>query len=938
MRVLRPCCFGFLLFGLLGLAGPIEAQQGTLTGHVTNGTDGGPIDGAQIQVLGGVQSTGTISGAQGTYSIQLPAGTYSLLVEHLGYRSERFDGIVVTSGQTTAYDIRLSPTTLVLSEIVVTASRGVPEKLVDAPATVHLVGPTQIQERTVASPAEHIRTAPGVDVITYGIQATNVVVRGFNNIFSGALHALTDYRLAGVPSLRVNLLHFVPSNNEDLDRIEVVLGPGSALYGPNTANGVVHILTKSPLDSASEGLTMTMGGGERSVFQGSARGSWLVNKNLGVKISGQYIRGNEWEYEDVGEVAARKTADETPAVCMGGLLIRGYTSAEAQVACDRVGVRNFDMERWGMEARADYRFAEDGMAIFTFGRTSAKGIELTGLGAGQTEGWAYQFVQGRLNKGRFFAQAYLNSSDAGDTFLLRDGVPLIDKSKLYVVQGQHGFGLFDGRQDFTYGIDVFRTRPVTEGTINGVWDPEDDINEWGVYLQSKTALSPRLDLVLAGRIDDHSMLPEKVLSPRAALVFKATEKQSLRVTYNRAFSTPTSLNFFLDIPAGLAPNASLAALGFTVRAFGTGRDGFSFLNSDGSLQGMRSPFMPGQTLPVSPNVMWPMAVGVLAAQGMIDPQTRALLESLEPSGIGVLMLSAATEDTTSVSNAATQVPDVPGIRESYTETFEAGWQGLLGNKFALTADVYYTKKDDFISPLLIQNPLLLLRGGDVGAMLQDQMAPILIPQLMAAGLTYDQALAQTTATITALATGIGTIPVGVAASNGVASQESDLIVAYRNVGDVDYWGADLGFSWYIDDKFTLSGSYSHVSEDWFQIQRGAPIALNAPMDKGSMGLAYRNAKTGFTGEARVRFTTEFPAESAGYTGTECVTQNVGAYFGEKCVEGATLVDVNLGYKIPNTAAELQMVVTNLLDSDYRSFVGVPTIGRFAMVRIKYDLF
>jgi outer membrane receptor protein involved in Fe transport len=209
---------------------------------------------------------------------------------------------------------------------------------------------------------------------------------------------------------------------------------------------------------------------------------------------------------------------------------------------------------------------------------------------------------------------------------------------------------------------------------------------------------------------------------------------------------------------------------------------------------------------------------------------------------------------------------------------------------------------------------------------------------MAAGLTLEQARAQAGATILALATGIGTIPVGVAASNGVASQESDLIVAYRNVGDVDYWGADLGFSWYIDDKFTLSGSYSHVSEDWFQIQQGAPIALNAPMDKGSMGLAYRTARTGFTGEARVRFTTEFPAESAGYTGTECVTQNLGAYFGEKCVEGATLVDVNLGYKIPNTAAELQMVVTNLLDSDYRSFVGVPTIGRFAMVRIKYDLF
>ena len=353
---------------------------------------------------------------------------------------------------------------------------------------------------------------------------------------------------------------------------------------------------------------------------------------------------------------------------------------------------------------------------------------------------------------------------------------------------------------------------------------------------------------------------------------------------------------------------------------------------------MKSPFAPGQTLPISPNVMWPMAVAVLEAQGIIDAQTAGLLNSLDPSAVEVMMLSSVTGARIPLSEAATAVPDAPGIRESYTETFEVGWQGLLGNKLALSADVYYTKKNDFISPLVPQNPLLILRGEDVGAMLQAQMAPILIPQLMGAGLTYDQAVAQVTATITALASGIGQIPTGVASSTGVASQEADIIVAYRNVGDVDYWGADLGFSWFIDSQFTLSGTYSHVSEDWFEIKGGAPIALNAPKDKGALGLAYRNARTGWTGEARFRFNTEFPAESAGYTGTSCRVESAGAYFGDDCVEGVVLVDANFGYKIPNTPAEIQLAVTNLFDTPYRSFVGVPDIGRFAIVRMKYDLF
>ncbi len=95
---------------------------------------------------------------------------------------------------------------------------------------------------------------------------------------------------------------------------------------------------------------------------------------------------------------------------------------------------------------------------------------------------------------------------------------------------------------------------------------------------------------------------------------------------------------------------------------------------------------------------------------------------------------------------------------------------------------------------------------------------------------------------------------------------------------------------------------------------------------------------GFNAEARVRFTSSFPAESAGYVGTKCIPGAPDELFQEDCVASATLVDFNLGYKIPNTRATAQLAVTNLFDTGYRSFVGVPTIGRFAIVRLKYDLF
>ena len=72
-----------------------------------------------------------------------------------------------------------------------------------------------------------------------------------------------------------------------------------------------------------------------------------------------------------------------------------------------------------------------------------------------------------------------------------------------------------------------------------------------------------------------------------------------------------------------------------------------------------------------------------------------------------------------------------------------------------------------------------------------------------------------------------------------------------------------------------------------------------------------------------------------YNGTLCIQgTEPGA---EKCVESYTIVDLAAGYRILLTGASLQLNITNLLDEDYRSFPGVPNIGRMAILRLKYEL-
>ena len=905
---------------VLSIGSPLAAQQGTIAGTVRN-ESGDVVQNAQVEVLGATQPTSVLTNATGQYRLAVPAGTYDIVFSVIGSLTQRRDEVAVAAGQTVTLDIVLPTRAIELNPLVVSVGRGTAERQTETVATVHSVDAVQIEERPAVTLSDHFRLAPGVDVISSGVQSSNVVVRGFNNIFSGALHMLTDHRLAGVPSLRVNLMHFIPTTEQDVDRMEVVLGPGSALYGPNTANGVVHILTKSPLDS--EGTTVTLGGGEQSVFQGAFRSAWALSDQFGFKVSGQYLKADEWFYLDATEEAARIQA-ATPAtrpICIADKTVRGLTAADAALACDRVGRRDFNTERWSGEVRADWRFGEDGSVIATYGRTDATGIELTGLGAGQTGNWVYEFYQARANKGRLFAQAYYNTSDAGDTYLLRSGTPLVDQSTLLVGQIQHGLVLADGRQDFTYGFDYFSTRPETRGTINGSYENDDEIDEWGVYLQSKTALTEQLDLILAGRMDDHSLLADKVFSPRAGLVFRPVEGHSVRFSYNRAFSTPSSLNYFLDISGGLAPNP-LGQLGYSVRAFGTGKNGWSL--QPGGVTQMRTPCVSGGATAPMPvldaSTLWPCLRAILAAQGVNIPagipapnSTQVPWMFLDPNTLTVQPMIGTTLD------------EVPPVQESYTESFELGWTGIMANRLSVSADVYYMKKNDFVSPLIVQTPLLTLNGPAVAA--------YLTPYVGATNAA-------------ALAAGIAQVPLGVVAAPGVGPNVANLVATYRNLGDVTLWGGDVSFQWFLTDVWNLSGMLSAVSDDYFRPENAAPIALNAPEVKGSIGLAYRDTRAGFNGGAQVRFNSQFPAESAGYVGTRCIPDQPVGLFTEDCVAGhgigwgdePPIFDVNFAYKVPSTDVTLQLVVNNVFNSANRTFVGVPSIGRFAMLSARYELF
>lgn len=944
MRLKLSSCLGLLTLLSLLTAAPALAQTGVITGIVTDAEGGRPLASANVSahVPGGRAVASALTNAEGRYRLSVPAGRYEVIVQTVGYEASPRTAVSVTAGGTASLDVAVRMAAFALNPVVVSASRR-QERATDAPARVEVVSEQDIRARPAVTPVDHLRSTPGLDIITQGIQSTNVAARGFNNIFSGSLHMLTDHRLAGVPSLRVNVMHFIPTTNEDLQRMEVVLGPGAALYGPNTASGVLHMITKSPLQET--GTTVSLMGGERDLLSGSFRTAQRLNDNIGFKVSGSLMQATDWSFADPDEVAERaKFSGENGAFFRQNLIAStGITPDEADRRIAAIGNRTEDIRRWSGEARMDMNVTPELRAVLQTGITNAgKAIELTGLGAGFVDNWRYQYYQARLNFRRAFAQVYLNTSDAGDTYLLRTGQPIVDKSRLLVAQVQNSARIMEDRQGFTYGVDYFFTDPRTEGTINGRYEDEDETREFGAYLQSETRLSPMFDLILAGRVDTHSALPDAIFSPRAALLIKPAPEQTFRLTFNRAFSTPTSLNQFLDLPTAVPDqatnerNATAARLGYSVRVQGTGTEGFSFRAADGSYR-MRSPFTPQplggptQLLPADVSAFFPAAVQVMAANGAFNsPEMQPIgqfLGAQRPTAEQIGTNFIAGDQSLPISQLTLQ--NIAPIRETTTTSYEVGYKGVLQQRFSIAADVYFSQIQDFVTPLTISTPFLTMNPQQLGTYIATRLAT---PQAAGgAGLSPQQAQAIAQGLTPLMAQ----IPLGVISSEQVSSTGAQMLATYTNVDEtMELWGVDLSVQALLTPMLSLTVGGSLVSDDYFDTTVGI-VTLNAPKRKGTMALEYRNQDVGFNGEFRARYNAEFPVRSGVYEAWGCV-DGAPATAGD-CVQSFTLFDLNLGYSIPRVrGASVQLNIQNLLDEKYRSFPGVPEFGRMALLRLRYD--
>ncbi len=270
-------------------------QKNKIEGEILDKSNKSPLIFANIVLEG--TTYGAASDNDGRFSIEnIESGTYTIVATYMGYSTFKKEiNIPSVEGKLT---ILLEPAAIQLDEYVVTASRR-RERIEDAPAAISVITKKEIRRESNTNLGDYLKGTKGIDFTQSGIDSYNMTARGFNSSFSSRLLTLTDGRMANVPSLRLTAYNVIPVSFDDVEQIEVVLGPSSALYGPNAHSGVLNIVTSSPLRSQGTKFNIQNGylnqANTRPLEKYTMRTAHKY-KNIGIKISAVALTGEDWRH------------------------------------------------------------------------------------------------------------------------------------------------------------------------------------------------------------------------------------------------------------------------------------------------------------------------------------------------------------------------------------------------------------------------------------------------------------------------------------------------------------------------------------------------------------------------------------------------------------------------------------------------------------------
>lgn len=502
-------------------------------GHVKDARTGEHVPFVVIKVKGTTIVT-TTDNTGHFYLKNLPEGTFGIEARYLGYSSQTIN-VTIKKDKSREVNFTLNPNDTDIDEVVVSANRNETKRSM-APNLVSVIGSKVFDITQSTCLAKGLNFQPGVrtedDCQNCGF--TQVRINGLDGHYS---QILVDSRPVFSSLNGVYGLEQIPANM--IDRVEVVRGGGSALFGASAIGGTINIITKEPLHNSATFAHNFMSQGGANSFDNVTTGnvSLVTNDNkAGVYAYGQTRTRQGYDYDGDGFTEMPELNNQTFGL-NSFLRLNPYSKLSLQYH----GIHEFrrggnKLNQAPHEAniaeQVEHNIQGGGLtydfyspneknrlsAYFSF-QTTARKSYYGGIGEGTEED--------KETAEKAYGTTHNFTYVVGSQYVYSFDKLLFMPSDL-TLGGEYNF---DGLKDFIIGYDRHFKQDVRIGSFFFQ-------NEWK---------NKQWSFLVGGRLDKHNLVDHIIFSPRANLRFNPTENVNLRVTYAGGFRAPQAFDEDLHV-------------------------------------------------------------------------------------------------------------------------------------------------------------------------------------------------------------------------------------------------------------------------------------------------------------------------------------------------------------------------------------------------------
>lgn len=426
----------------------------------------------------------------------------------------------ITAEETEILDLDLSS----LMQIQITSAGRKKQKLVDVPAAVYVIDQEDIRNSGATYLPELLRLVPGLQVSRISAGKWAITSRGFNGTFSNKLLVQIDGRSVYSPAYSGVYWDMQTVILEDVERIEVIRGPGATLWGANAVNGVINVITKEASDSIGMLASGTIGEHE----DGTA--SVRVGKQLSSDLYGRFYVNHH------SEDSFTYLADESDAHDDWGITSGGFR-LDSDLGLKNSWTLQGDLYD-GKSHQQVYPYWEEGALLpqKVDDTIDLKGYNITGR-------WEHN----NSEKNSITFQVYFDHTDRQEIYIgqTHDTIDFDFQQRFQFMK----------RNDIVWGIGYRNIDDSFNNTYMASILPDSRrVDLFSGFIQDEINLIPRTLWLTLGTKIEHNEYTDTEIQPSARFLWKPKENQSVWASVSRAVRTPSRAEDGSKVVMGVVPS------------------------------------------------------------------------------------------------------------------------------------------------------------------------------------------------------------------------------------------------------------------------------------------------------------------------------------------------------------------------------------------------